>query len=303
MIDLRLFRQYVAVAEELNFRRAAERLHIAQPPLSQAIKRLEEELGVQLLERDRHSVRRTAAGEMFLIEARQALAQASRAIAAARRAGAGEVGQLRVAFVGSATYSFLPSVIRAFRALHPSVDLELTEGSSIEIAAAVEADKVDIGFIRPPVAGRRGLALETVLRERFVAALPDGHPSAARHGSVSLSELQDDEFVVFSSTTVPALHLQILKACREAGFSPKLSQQATQIHTLVSLVAAGLGISIVPESARRISHPGVTFHAFSDKSEGLNIDLAAVTKRSAKSATTEAFLSMARRIGAGADIF
>ncbi|HDR9796456.1 TPA: LysR family transcriptional regulator, partial [Burkholderia cepacia ATCC 25416] len=180
MIDLRQFRQFIAVAETLSFRRAAERLHMAQPPLSAAIRKLEDELGVSLLERDNRGSTLTPAGEAFLLEARRALEQAERAVAAARRAGAGLGGTLRLRFVDSTVNALLPLILRAFQERHPGVDFQLEEGTTAEQVLALRHDRTDVGLVVLPVADAGDVRVEPLLRDRMVAALPDGHRLARR---------------------------------------------------------------------------------------------------------------------------
>ncbi len=178
-MELRQLRYFVAVAEELHFRRAAERLHISQPPLSQQIRALEDELGFALLIRTRRRVQLTPAGEAFLRDARVLLGELDGAVATARRIDAGQTGRLRVGFVGSALLSIVPGTVERFRASRPGVAIELRERSTVDQLRAVAAGLVDVGLVRPPIDDEGGLRAETVLRERTVAALPTGHPLAA----------------------------------------------------------------------------------------------------------------------------
>jgi DNA-binding transcriptional LysR family regulator len=183
MIDLRQFRQFIAVAETLSFRRAAERLHMAQPPLSAAIRKLEEELGVALFDRHNRGSTLTPAGDAFLLEARRAIEQAERAVAVARRAGAGLGGTLRLRFVDSTVNALLPLILRAFQERHPDVGFQLEEGTTAEQIVALRQDRTDVGLVVLPVADAGDVHVEPLLRDRMVAALPDGHRLARRAAS------------------------------------------------------------------------------------------------------------------------
>ncbi|HHT8919147.1 TPA: LysR family transcriptional regulator, partial [Burkholderia cenocepacia] len=219
MIDLRQFRQFIAVAETLSFRRAAERLHMAQPPLSAAIRKLEDEVGVALLERDNRGSRLTPAGEAFLLEARRTLEQAERAVAVARRAGAGLGGTLRLRFVDSTVNALLPLILRAFQERHPNVDFQLEEGTTAEQVLALRQDRTDAGLVVLPVADAGDVHVEPLLRDRMVAALPDGH-RLARRRRIALAELADEPWVMFAAHHGPGMHALIVTACAQAGFAP-----------------------------------------------------------------------------------
>jgi DNA-binding transcriptional LysR family regulator len=258
MIELRQFRQFVAVAEELSFRRAAERLHMAQPPLTAAIRRIEEELGQVLIERSNRVERLTPAGEVFLIEARRVLAQSQRAVEMARRAGQGLTGSLRVTFVASAARDLLPSILRAFRARHADVALELHEATTAQQVTALREDRADIGIVVVPLPEAAQLTVARLRREELLVALPRRHRLASRQ-VLRIADLASESWILFPAGFGPGLHARIVDACRVAGFSPRVTQEAVQMETIVSLVAAGMGVSLVPPAMAKPRRSDVRF--------------------------------------------
>jgi DNA-binding transcriptional LysR family regulator len=250
-VELRHLRYFAAVAEELNYSRAAERLGIAQPPLSQQIKSLEETVGHALFER-KPKVRLTAAGETLLEVARRVLAQVEEGLDAARRAGRGEEGKLAVGFAASILTTALPDALRAYRERFPNVELRLRELPTAAQAAALAEGSIDVAFVREAIDAGDGLECEEVAREEFVAVLPPAHPHAAR-SLVPLRTLKDEPFVHFPREVAPALHDQIEGMCQRAGFRPRVVQEAREWLTIVGLVEAGLGVSLVPASFRRLA--------------------------------------------------
>jgi DNA-binding transcriptional LysR family regulator len=286
-MELRHLRYFVAVAEELHFGRAARRLHMSQPPLSQQVKRLEEELGVQLLHRTKRRVELTEAGEAFLGEASLALSQVEAAAEAARRAGRGETGTLSVGFVGSAAYEVLPEVLKAFRGRYPDVEIRLEELTTAQQVRALGEGRIEVGFVRPPV-GEESLAVETVLREPLVAVLPGDHSLSEQEG-VSLGALAEEPFVMTPRRLGPSFYDRIVGACREAGFSPRVVQEAIQMQTIIGMVAAGIGVALVPASESNLTRKGVVYKPIQD--EGLEVELAMVWAPEGSSPTLRAFLS------------
>jgi DNA-binding transcriptional LysR family regulator len=256
-MELHALRSFIAVAETLHFSRAAERLHIAQPPLSQQIQRLERELGVQLFERTKRSVHLTAAGEVFLQEAYRTLAQVEQSIHAAQQADRGEVGRLAIGFVGSSAYGVLPAMIQAFRERFPQIELILREWTTVEQVQALHREEIQVGFVRPPILDAT-LHYLTVQQERFLVALPMKHPLATT-SPVSLSALADDLFIFVPSKLAPGLCHQMMDMCLQAGFQPRIAQEAIQFHVIISLVAAGLGIALVPACIRTFQRPDVVY--------------------------------------------
>ena len=255
--ELRHLRYFVAVAEELHFGRAAARLGIAQPPLSQQIQRLEERLGVELLRRSRRHVELTAAGTVLLGEARDLLAHADRVTEAMREAEAGTTGTIRMGFVGSAAHDVLPTLLRSFRERYPDVLVAPSELSTTEQVEAIASGALDTGIVRMPIAAPK-VATVQLVKERLVIAVPDFHPLATR-SRIPLAALADEPFVLWGRRLNPLFHDEVLNACLEAGFRPKVVQEAGEMPTIVSLVAAGLGVSLVPESMERVRRDGVAY--------------------------------------------
>jgi DNA-binding transcriptional LysR family regulator len=256
-MELRSFQYFIAVAETLHFSRAAEKLHMAQPPLSQQIQRLEKEMGVQLFERTKRSVRLTAAGEVFLQEAYQTLAQVEQAVHAAQQADRGEIGRLAIGFVGSSAYGVLPAMIQAFRERFPHVELILRERTTVEQVQALHHEEIQIGFLRPPILDAT-LHYLTVQQEPFLVALPGKHPLAAT-SPVPLPALASEPFIFVPPKLAPGLSHQMMEMCLQAGFQPRIAQEAIQFHVIISLVAAGLGIALVPACIRTFQRPDVVY--------------------------------------------
>ncbi len=260
-MELRHLKYFVAVAGELNFSRAAERLGIAQPPLSQQIQRLERELGVTLFVRTHRRVELTDVGRALLDDARRTLVQAGRIVDIARRAARGEAGSLRLGFSSAALYTMVPAILRAFLARAPEVTLNLLERSSEEQIEMLSAGAIDAGFVRLPIVNPApALSLRTIVREPLVVALSHGH-RLAKHRAVALRALGAERFIIVARSAARGLHDQIVALCRRAGFEPTIAQEAAEISTIVSLVSAGLGVAIVPASVRNLQRERVTYHA------------------------------------------
>lgn len=248
-MELRQLRYFIAVAEELHFTRAAARLHIAQPPLSQQIRALELELHTQLLRRTSRNVELTAAGQAFLEEARRTVAQAERAAQVARQAAKGPTALLRLGFVDSSLHGYVPVLLRRYRREHPEVHVMLSERSSGQQVEAIQRGELQVGLLRPPRGGPQ-LALEEIGRERLVAALPSDHPLRSRR-EIGVDDLSGQPLVFFQRSIAPGLHDQLMGLFRAAGLFPMIVEEASEGHTIVGLVAAGLGVSLVPETLSR----------------------------------------------------
>jgi DNA-binding transcriptional LysR family regulator len=261
-LELRHLRYFVAVAEELHFGRAARRLGIAQPPLSQQIRQLEQRIGASLFARTSRQVALTPAGEALLRGARRVLAEMRLAAAAARRAEAGETDALRVAYTDSAALSVLPSAIQGFRSAMPTVHLDLVEGSTAAQVDAVVRDLVDLAVVRGPVV-QPALRTEVVLREPFLLALPESHPLCERQ-TVELAVLGAESMVLFPRHLAPDFHDTISAMCRAAGFTPLVAYEGAEYQTILSLVAAGLGVSLVPRSVANLQRSGVVYRVITD---------------------------------------
>jgi DNA-binding transcriptional LysR family regulator len=263
MIELRLLRQFVAVAEELHYGRAAVRLHMTQPPLTQAIQALERELGAEVLARTRRSVALTPAGAALLPQARRLLAAAEALPRMVQAAAAGLSGQLRLAFVSSIAYGPLPDWLRRFRQAHPDVALQLREATLDVQLDAFAADEIDAGFVlHAPGAAPAGFAAWTALREPLVMALPDQHPAAARR-AVRFADVAGEALIIFPRQIAPSLYDAVLSAYRAAGATPHIAQEAIQMQTIVNLVSAGMGVAWVPEAVTLLQRPGVAYRKVS----------------------------------------
>jgi DNA-binding transcriptional LysR family regulator len=262
-MELRHLRYFVAVAEELHFRRAAERLHISQPPLSQQIRQLEAELDVQLLERSRRRVELTAAGEAFYTRAREILDAVDDAGRVARRVQRGEFGRLSVGFVGSAMYSILPEVLQAFREQREGVELRLRELTTAAALDQLESGRIDVAFVRPQSPPRSGIAVETVLREEIIVALPESHRLAGRE-ELALDELTGEPLVLFTRTGSPGVREVLEAATARFGGEGQLVQEAAEVQTVIGLVAGGVGFSLVPSSVRSLTRRGVVYRSITD---------------------------------------
>lgn len=292
-MELRHLRYFTAVAEELHFGRAAERLHMAQPPLSQQIKQLEEELGFQLFYRTKRSVKLTAAGERFLGETRLIFARLEQAIAQGRRTSRGELGELSIGFVGSASYSVLPPILQQFRQRCPQVELTLRELTTNVQLEALRENRIDVGFVRPPIQGE-GLAQQPILQESLVVALSDGHHlasgSGAVGGGVAIADLATESFILFPRVLAPGLYDQIITLCQQGGFSPAVVQEAVQMQTIVGLVAAEIGLALVPASLQNLQRVGVVYRPLQAPTP--QAEIALVWRQDERSPTVQQFLQM-----------
>lgn len=264
-MELRHLRYFIAVAEELHFGRAAQLLGISQPPLSQQIQALEHELGARLFERTNRRVALSEAGRLFLDEARLVLAQVDKASDVARRAQLGELGELKIGFTTSAPFtSSIPQAIFAFRQKFPAVHLALHEMTSKEVAAGLEDESIQVGIMRP-LALPDSLLVVELLREPLVAIINADHPLAqGSEQGLYLSELAAEPFVFFPRTYGSGLYAQLMDLARAAGFSPLMTQEAGEAMTIIGLVAAGLGVTVLPASYRRMRIDGVVYRNLLD---------------------------------------
>ena len=291
-MELRHLRYFVTVAEELHFGRAAQRLQIAQPPLSQQIRQLEEELGVQLFHRTKRSVQLTEAGQLFLEEASQILTRAEQAIQIVQRADRGETGRLTLGFVGSATYSVLPGVLKVFRRRFPEVLLSLHEMTTTQQVQALHEDRIHLGFVRPPIYEQE-LMIESILKEPFVAVLPEFH-RLANETQISLGSLANDPFILFPRYLGSGFYDQIVNMCQQVGFQPQVAQEAIQMQTIISLVAAELGVALVPASVQNLQRVGVVYKALAESTS--QVELAMVWRPDKISSVLQKFLEVTRQV-------
>ncbi|MEO7401189.1 MAG: LysR family transcriptional regulator [Polaromonas sp.] len=259
IIELRLWRQFVAVAEELHFGRAAQRLHMTQPPLTQAIAHLEQLLLVRLFDRSTRRVQLTPAGAALLPEARELLARAHALPAYARASADGEAGRLRLAFVSTVGFDLLPRWVLAFREQYPKVQLELIEATGDVQLQALERGEIDAGFmLHSPGFAPPGLVCQRIARDPLVLALP-GQSELADRAALTLNDLLDQPLVIFPRRILPSLHDAIFAMYHAAGQLPRVAQEAIQMQTIVNLVSAGLGVAWVPDSVRQFQRPGVVY--------------------------------------------
>ncbi|HEY9604526.1 MAG TPA: LysR family transcriptional regulator [Allocoleopsis sp.] len=300
-MELRHLRYFVTLAEELHFRRAAERLHMAQPPLSQQIRQLETELGFQLLYRTKRTVQLTEAGQAFLVQSRRILQQLEQAIEIGRQISRGEMGQLAIGFVSSAAYNVLPGILRAFRTHFPEVVLELHELTSDRQLEWLRERQIDVGFVRPPVEDE-AFRFEIIFQEPLMVALPETHP-LAQEVQVCLRSLSHQPFILFPRSLAPGLYDQIISLCQQADFSPTVAQEAIQMQTIVSLVAAEMGVAIVPASLQNLQRTGVVYKTVQEPTPKVAIakrcweaQIATIWRRNDSSATVQRFLEIARQI-------
>lgn len=295
-MELRHFRYFLAVAQEGNVTRAAEKLGIGQPPLSQQILALEREMGVQLFRRTGHGVTLTESGQALLADAKRLLDDADSAVLNAQRAGRGETGHIHLGFTASSAFNpAVPALIRAFRNAYPGVGLSLTEGNTAQLLSFLEEGRLDLAFLRPGLHAFTGISLYRIADERMMIVLPLKHPLAQRK-SVALAALANESFVLIPRAASPTLHDEIVSACREAGFEPKLGQQAPQLSSVVSLVSAEFGISIVPASVSQIHAEGVVYVDISGAS--VRTRLALASRENDISAKTANFFNMAKQLRA-----
>lgn len=295
-MELRHLRYFIAVAEEGHITRAAERLGMQQPPLSQQIKAIERELDVQLFRRKARGVELTDAGRALLDHARATLAHLDRALETTRRTARGEQGRICVGVTPTAPFHpFVPRVIRAFREAFPKVSLTLEECLSKELLERLRDERMDVAFIRNAVADAEGLVINPLLEEAMVVALPSGHVLAQGNdgAALSLKRLARETFILYGPPG-SGLYDGTIAACRTAGFSPRVGQLAPRITSTLSLVAAGLGISFVPASMRRMNMDGVAYRRLNSTAQAKAI-LSLASRRGDPSAVVRHFLDSVRR--------
>lgn len=294
-IDLRQLRYFVAVAEEMHFGRAAIRLHMTQPPLSQSIQSLETALGVQLFSRTKRSVTMTPAGVALLPEAQRLLLQAAALPELARRAASGESGRLSLAFVSTADYSILPPFLREFREHYPHVQIDLREATSDVQLEDLAHGRIDVGLLIPPLPDKlKGeLGYLAVLSEPLILAAPKGLKALRGKSAVGLHALNELPLIIFPRRIAPAFHDAILACFRNAGLTPHIGQEAIQMQTIVGLVSAGMGFALVPQSVSNLKRPGVEYKSLLDKTPLVETGLA--WRRDSTSPVLHAFLELLRK--------
>ncbi|WP_323123665.1 LysR family transcriptional regulator [Burkholderia alba] len=293
ILTLRQLEQFLVVAEAMNFRRAAERLNMAQPPLTAAIRQTESLLGVRLLERGNRVTSLTAAGEVLREEARRTLEQAQRAVELTQRAGQGLIGSLRIGFVASATRHVLPPLVTRFRQTHPDVALDLTELTTSRQLAALDEDRLDAAIVVLPLGANVDLriAQRRLLKSRMVAVMSAEHALATSPGGcVPLAALAREPWILFPPTEGPGLYTAILDACAAAGFAPRVVQRATQMDTIIGLAAASLGVGLVPEPLASTEASGVQFRRLAGRGTPVPYEVALAGRSTDRNPTVAALV-------------
>jgi DNA-binding transcriptional LysR family regulator len=289
-IEIRHLRYFLALAETLHFGKAAEKLGMAQPPLSQQIKNLERILGYSLFDRTTRGVKLTAVGEFFRERARHTLERMRDDIEIARRLGSGKQGVLNVGFSGSVMFTGLPKAIETYRRRYPNVELRLQELVTAEQIPGLLDGSLSIGFMRDGEA-RDGLSIESIMHERFLAALPSSHRLAREKTPLSPVALKDEPFVLFARRMGNLAFERTIACCEAAGFRPNIVQDAPQWPTTLRLVAAGLGVTLVPSCVRSLTMPGVTYRKLRSR-HWTSIDIG--MRPDLKNPAAEAFLRIVR---------
>ncbi len=292
-MELRHLRYFVAVAEDLHFSRAAARLHIAQPALSQQIRRLEQEIGVSLFNRTKRRVELTAAGRAFLDQAQRVLVQTDRAVRTAQRAGHGEIGQLAIGFVPSADLDVLPRVLRLWRARFPDVEIDLYTMLPAAQIEALRDGRIHVGFVRLPV-DESGLVVKSIRREPLLAVLPRRH-RLARAARVRVADLAGETLIIFARHVAPGYYDVFMSACGRAGFTPRVFH-AGSMQTNLALVSAGLGVTMLPASIRSLRRDGVVYRDLAPPVP--YVEMAIAYRRDERSTVLPAFLEVVREVRA-----
>jgi len=276
-VELRHLRYFHAVAEEGSFSRAAERLHVSQPPLSLHVKALEDELGVRLFDRSNRGATLTPAGRVFYDETRGVLRRLDHAKLKAQHAGRGEVGTLSVGFVSIAGFGFLPPALKRFRERYPNVDVQLHELTTDAQIRELRAGRLDLGIGLGPV-DEAGLTFEPFSRESLLLAAPVRHPLVPRSGPVTLKTLSNEQFIIPPRDVAPGLYDLIISLCRANGFAPKITQHARQMQTVIGLVASGMGIALVPASVGNLGRRGVQYREVKGATGSVELGLLSVNE-------------------------
>lgn len=291
-MELRQLKQFVAVAEMQSFSRAADILCIAQPALSVAIRKLEEELGVRLLERSSRCVSLTTAGEAAIKAARRCLREADEVASSAKMTANGEAGLLRIGFVGTATFDLLPRLIEPFSERYPNIRLDLFESTNRDLLQSVASGALDIAFVRTPTATPHGVELQLVENDKFCVALPERHP-LAKQQSIKMKDLENEPFIGYSPTRASTLHTAMTQLCLETGVMPRIMQEGVQVQTVIGLVASGLGVALVPAVHARYSSGRVAFRSIRDLAPKLSIGIALAYQSKIEKVLTQLFRNVA----------
>jgi len=294
-MDLRLLRYFLVVAEELHITRAAARLGIQQAPLSQQIKRFEHSLGAQLIRRKPRGIELTEAGVALRDEAASIFAGIDRAVDTVSRVSRGELGDIRIGLTTSAYFHPLPSkAIRAFRRAHPQVNIQFEQSSTPGLIERLQAGRVDAAFIRTAIGTPAGVTVVPLIEEPMVAALPAGHPLAKGRRSLTLKSLASEKFIGYPRTAGAGLYDSVIAACIASGFNPDIAYEAPQIVSTLNLVAAGMGVSVVPSSMQRLHLDAVVYRPLSGPHNPKG-QLNLAVRNDARASPAAAFLAMVRK--------
>jgi Transcriptional regulator len=293
IMELRHLRYFVAVAEELHFTRAAERLGIKQPPLSLQIRHLEQEIGSSLFRRLKRGVELTETGVLLLDEARRLLGQVERTKADVQSHARGAAGRIHLGFAGvTYIHRLVIGIIRAYRERYPGVVLSPEQSNTARLIASLRSREVDVAFVRPPIIDAEGLSIEPLVDEPMVIVLPESHRHAGDR-SMPLAALASDTMILFPRAIAPGLYDSIIASCHRAGFSPKLGQEASQTVSIAYMVAAGFGVSIVPQSLEQLHAEGVAYLQIKGDAPRALVSLA--YRRGDRSTVVRNFVALARR--------
>ena len=296
-MELRHLRYFVATAEAQSLTKAALALHIAQPPLGQQIRALEEEIGTPLFHRQGRGIVLSDAGKAFLVCARDILARAEEAKGRALRAARGEIGTLTLGFTESASFNEgMTALLHLYQQRYRQVQINLVEGNSETLVGRLLERQIDAAIVRPPFAGGGDLAFQILSEEPLMVVLPDGHPLLARD-RLDLADLRDERFILYSRKSGYGLSAEIVSACRAQGFNPRIHQQAPQVSSAVNLVSAGMGIALVPASMQRMARPGLNFRQLALEQPRATLGLASLAQT--PSAVVDGLLQCAGEVHAG----
>ncbi len=288
-MELRHLRYFAAVVQWKGYREASRHLYVAQPSISQAVSDLESELGIKLFSREGRAARLTPEGEVFYEEAIKTLAQAARSIATAQRAAKGEIGRLGIGFMGFSSCSFLPDLLRKYKARHPGVALRLVEDVPLGQDMAFDRGEIDIGFTRPPSADRSSLYESRLLfREPLVAALPKERKVKSKR--VRIADLAGERFVVFQRSSSPEVFDTIVRVCNDNGFSPRLHHELNNMNSVLATVEAGEGVAIIPATARNLRADNISF--FRLQPDDVRIDFVAAWQKKEPSVALRSFIEL-----------
>ncbi|MBW4694229.1 MAG: LysR family transcriptional regulator [Lyngbya sp. HA4199-MV5] len=295
-MELRQLHYFLAVAEELSFSRAARQLNMAQPPLTRQIRQLEQELDVQLFERNSRRVELTEVGTVFVEEARRILEQVEQSVGITQRASRGEVGRLVVAFEGSSAYDVIPLSLKAYRERFPDVEVVVLGMTTNQQIEALHNSQIQLGFVVPPLQGQvEDLEVEAVIQASLIVALPESHKLTAK-STIKVRSLAKEALILGQRHSGCGFYDQVIAVCRRAGFSPLIRQEVNEMQVLLGLVAAGFGIAILPESARQFQRSGVVYRELQPASS--EVALAIMWQRNNQSSVLQAFLNVVREIAA-----